>query len=54
MLFRSNRLRAALATLRFSEQYSYVAVKRSVASAALKRLQEGKIKGRSYRARKLG
>ena len=40
--------------IQISEQYSYVAVKRSVASAALKRLQEGKIKGRSYRARKLG
>ncbi|MEE9708046.1 ATP-dependent RNA helicase DbpA [Aeromonas veronii] len=40
--------------IQISEQYSYVAVKRSVASTALKRLQEGKIKGRSYRARKLG
>ena len=40
--------------IQISEQYSYVAVKRQVASAALKRLQEGKIKGRSYRARKLG
>ncbi|WP_434664470.1 ATP-dependent RNA helicase DbpA [Aeromonas sp. NJAU223] len=40
--------------IQIAEQYSYVAVKRQVASAALKRLQEGKIKGRSYRARKLG
>ncbi|MGY3857792.1 ATP-dependent RNA helicase DbpA [Aeromonas intestinalis] len=40
--------------IQISGQYSYVAVKRQVASAALKRLQEGKIKGRSYRARKLG
>ncbi|MGE6123518.1 ATP-dependent RNA helicase DbpA [Aeromonas rivipollensis] len=40
--------------IQISEQYSYVAVKRQVASAALKRLQEGKIKGRTYRARKLG
>lgn len=40
--------------IQISEQYSYVAVKRSVGSAALKRLQEGKIKGRTYRARKLG
>ncbi|MFQ2274978.1 ATP-dependent RNA helicase DbpA [Aeromonas hydrophila] len=40
--------------IQISEQYSYVAVKRQVASTALKRLQEGKIKGRSYRARKLG
>ena len=40
--------------IQISEQYSYVAVKQSVAKAALKRLQEGKIKGRSYRARKLG
>ncbi|HDX8364172.1 ATP-dependent RNA helicase DbpA [Aeromonas veronii] len=45
---------ADVGKIQISEQYSYVAVKRSVASAALKRLQEGKIKGRSYRARKLG
>ena len=31
--------------IQISEQYSYVAVKRQVASAALKRLQEGKIRG---------
>ncbi|WP_017780378.1 ATP-dependent RNA helicase DbpA [Aeromonas dhakensis] len=40
--------------IQIAEQYSYVAVKQGVAKAALKRLQEGKIKGRSYRARKLG
>lgn len=45
---------ADVGKIQISEQYSYVAVKRSVASAALKRLLEGKIKGRSYRARKLG
>ncbi len=45
---------ADVGKIQISEQYSYVAVKRQVASAALKRLQEGKIKGRSYRARKLG
>ncbi|HDO1326893.1 ATP-dependent RNA helicase DbpA [Aeromonas veronii] len=45
---------ADVGKIQISEQYSYVAVKRSVANAALKRLQEGKIKGRSYRARKLG
>lgn len=45
---------ADVGKIQISEQYSYVAVKCSVASAALKRLQEGKIKGRSYRARKLG
>ncbi|MEN3763308.1 ATP-dependent RNA helicase DbpA [Aeromonas veronii] len=45
---------ADVGKIQISELYSYVAVKRSVASAALKRLQEGKIKGRSYRARKLG
>ncbi|MEB8285431.1 ATP-dependent RNA helicase DbpA [Aeromonas veronii] len=45
---------ADVGKIQISEQYSYVAVKRNVASAALKRLQEGKIKGRSYRARKLG
>ncbi|MFB2846988.1 ATP-dependent RNA helicase DbpA [Aeromonas veronii] len=45
---------ADVGKIQISEQYSYVAVKRSVARAALKRLQEGKIKGRSYRARKLG
>ncbi|HHP5405417.1 TPA: ATP-dependent RNA helicase DbpA [Aeromonas veronii] len=45
---------ADVGKIQISEQYSYVAVKRSVASAALKQLQEGKIKGRSYRARKLG
>ena len=45
---------ADVGKIQISEQYSYVAVKRSVASAALKRLQEGKIKGRTYRARKLG
>ena len=45
---------AEVGKIQISEQYSYVAVKRQVASAALKRLQEGKIKGRSYRARKLG
>ncbi|MGY3916259.1 ATP-dependent RNA helicase DbpA [Aeromonas australiensis] len=45
---------ADVGKIQIAEQYSYVAVKRSVASAALKRLQEGKIKGRSYRARKLG
>ena len=45
---------ADVGKIQISEQYSYVAVKRSVASAAFKRLQEGKIKGRSYRARKLG
>ncbi|AMQ41588.1 ATP-dependent RNA helicase DbpA [Aeromonas veronii] len=45
---------ADVGKIQISEQYSYVAVKRSVASTALKRLQEGKIKGRSYRARKLG
>jgi len=45
---------ADVGKIQISEQYSYVAVKQSVAKAALKRLQEGKIKGRSYRARKLG
>ncbi|WP_429179345.1 ATP-dependent RNA helicase DbpA [Aeromonas salmonicida] len=45
---------ADVGKIQISEQYSYVAVKRSVGSAALKRLQEGKIKGRTYRARKLG
>ncbi|MCX4031861.1 ATP-dependent RNA helicase DbpA [Aeromonas caviae] len=45
---------ADVGKIQISEQYSYVAVKRQVASAALKRLQEGKIKGRSYRVRKLG
>lgn len=45
---------ADVGKIQISEQYSYVAVKRQVASTALKRLQEGKIKGRSYRARKLG
>ncbi|ATL93838.1 ATP-dependent RNA helicase DbpA [Aeromonas sp. CU5] len=45
---------ADVGKIQISEQYSYVAVKCSVASAALKRLQEGKIKGRTYRARKLG
>lgn len=45
---------ADVGKIQISEQYSYVAVKRQVASAALKRLQEGKIKGRTYRARKLG
>ena len=45
---------ADVGKIQISEQYSYGAVKRQVASAALKRLQEGKIKGRSYRARKLG
>ncbi|MEI4966160.1 ATP-dependent RNA helicase DbpA [Aeromonas caviae] len=45
---------ADVGKIQISEQYSYVAVKRQVASAALKRLQEGKIKGRSYRTRKLG
>ena len=45
---------ADVGKIQISEQYSYVAVKRSVASAAPQRLQEGKIKGRSYRARKLG
>ncbi|MGL5326851.1 MAG: ATP-dependent RNA helicase DbpA [Aeromonas sp.] len=45
---------ADVGKIQIAEQYSYVAVKRSVGSAALKRLQEGKIKGRSYRARKLG
>ncbi len=45
---------ADVGKIQISEQYSYVAVKRQVASAALKQLQEGKIKGRSYRARKLG
>ena len=45
---------ADVGKIQIAEQYSYVAVKRQVASAALKRLQEGKIKGRSYRARKLG
>ena len=45
---------ADVGKIQISEQSSYVAVKRQVASAALKRLQEGKIKGRSYRARKLG
>ncbi|MFM5078470.1 ATP-dependent RNA helicase DbpA [Aeromonas caviae] len=45
---------ADVGKIQISEQYSYVAVKRQVASAALKRLQEGRIKGRSYRARKLG
>ena len=44
---------ADVGKIQIAEQYSYVAVKRSAASAALKRLQEGKIKGRSYRARKL-
>ncbi|MGE6100639.1 ATP-dependent RNA helicase DbpA [Aeromonas salmonicida] len=45
---------ADVGKIQISEQYSYVAVKRSVGSVALKRLQEGKIKGRTYRARKLG
>ncbi|WP_421182040.1 ATP-dependent RNA helicase DbpA [Aeromonas enteropelogenes] len=45
---------ADVGKIQIAEQYSYVAVKQSVAKAALKRLQEGKIKGRSYRARKLG
>ncbi|UNP88220.1 ATP-dependent RNA helicase DbpA [Aeromonas encheleia] len=45
---------ADVGKIQISEQHSYVAVKRQVASAALKRLQEGKIKGRTYRARKLG
>lgn len=45
---------ADVGKIQISEQHSYVAVKRQVASSALKRLQEGKIKGRSYRARKLG
>ncbi len=45
---------ADVGKIQISEQYSYVAVKQGVAKAALKRLQEGKIKGRSYRARKLG
>ncbi|MBL0611953.1 ATP-dependent RNA helicase DbpA [Aeromonas jandaei] len=45
---------ADVGKIQISEQYSYVAVKQSVAKAALKRLQEGKIKGRSYRTRKLG
>ncbi|TNH90083.1 ATP-dependent RNA helicase DbpA [Aeromonas hydrophila] len=45
---------ADVGKIQISEQYSYVAVKRQAASAALKRLQDGKIKGRSYRARKLG
>ncbi|MGL6625803.1 ATP-dependent RNA helicase DbpA [Aeromonas jandaei] len=45
---------ADVGKIQISELYSYVAVKQSVAKAALKRLQEGKIKGRSYRARKLG
>ena len=36
---------ADVGKIQISEQYSYVAVKRQVASAALKRLQEGKIKG---------
>lgn len=45
---------ADVGKIQISEQYSYVAVKRNVGSAALKRLQEGKIKGRTYRARKLG
>ncbi|MFQ2190089.1 ATP-dependent RNA helicase DbpA [Aeromonas jandaei] len=45
---------ADVGKIQISEQYSYVAVKQSVAKAALKRLQEGKIKGRSYRVRKLG
>ncbi|PPA28285.1 ATP-dependent RNA helicase DbpA [Aeromonas jandaei] len=45
---------ADVGKIQISEQYSYVAVKQSVAKAALKRLQEGKIKGRCYRARKLG
>ena len=45
---------ADVGKIQISEQYSYVAVKRQVASAALKRLQEGKIKGRSDRARTLG
>ncbi|WP_421219685.1 ATP-dependent RNA helicase DbpA [Aeromonas enteropelogenes] len=45
---------ADVGKIQIAEQYSYVAVKQSVVKAALKRLQEGKIKGRSYRARKLG
>ncbi|MFB2871057.1 ATP-dependent RNA helicase DbpA [Aeromonas jandaei] len=45
---------ADVGKIQISEQYSYVAVKQSVAKAALKRLLEGKIKGSSYRARKLG
>ncbi|WP_421223001.1 ATP-dependent RNA helicase DbpA [Aeromonas enteropelogenes] len=45
---------ADVGKIQIAEQYSYVAVKQGVAKAALKRLQEGKIKGRSYRARKLG
>ncbi|MGL5949409.1 MAG: ATP-dependent RNA helicase DbpA [Aeromonas sp.] len=40
--------------IQVTEQYAYVAVNAAVASAALKRLQNGKIKGRTYRARRLG
>ncbi|MBP0602762.1 ATP-dependent RNA helicase DbpA [Aeromonas sanarellii] len=45
---------ADVGKIQIAEQYSYVAVRQGAAKAALKRLQEGKIKGRSYRARKLG
>lgn len=39
--------------IHISEHYAYVAINQGAAKAALKRLQEGKIKGRSYRVRKL-
>jgi len=39
--------------IQITEQFSYVAVARAVAKQALQRLQEGKIKGRSYRVRRL-
>ena len=40
--------------IQVQDQFSYVAVRRSQAKAALKRLNDGKIKGRSYRVRLLG
>ena len=40
--------------IQVQDQFAYVAVRRSQAKAALKRLNDGKIKGRSYRVRLLG
>jgi ATP-independent RNA helicase DbpA len=40
--------------IQVQDQFSYVAVRRGQAKAALKRLSDGKIKGRSYRVRMLG
>lgn len=40
--------------IQVQDQFSYVAVRRAQAKAALKRLSEGKIKGKSYRVRLLG